>query len=171
MKAPKKKTAKKAKSKAAAAKPLGAAQQLDALIGRYDPKQQSLFRSVRKVLRSRFPWADELVYDYSHSLVIGYSATGKGIESVVATGQKEDGLRLYFHQGPKLPDPKGILQGSAKQVRFIVVESTRTLKLPEVQALLDAAVQHAKPPLSPDRRGTLIIQTSSAKPAKKRAAR
>lgn len=158
---------KKAKT---AAKPVSAATQLDTLLGKYEPKQQALIRSVRKSLRSRFPWADELVYDYSHSLVIGYSPTGKGIESVVALGQREDALRLYFHQGPKLPDPKGVLQGSAKQTRFIVVDTASALKLPEVEALLAAAAQLAKRPNSPERRGALIIQTSSSKAAKKKRA-
>jgi hypothetical protein len=170
MKTPRKKSTAKAKPTPAAAKPLSAAQQLDALIGKYPAKEQALFRSVRKALRSRFPWADELVYDYSHSLVIGYSPTGKGIESVVALGQREDGLRLYFNQGPKIPDPKGILQGSAKQTRFIPLDSPKTLKLPDVQAFLEAATEYAKPPQSADRRGALIIQTSSAKSAKKKRA-
>lgn len=176
MKAPKKKSAKKARarpsvSKPSGSNPLSATQQLDALIEKYPPEAQALFRAVRKALRSRFPWADELVYDYSHSLVIGFSPTGKGIESVVALGQRDDGLRLYFNQGPKIADPKGMLQGSAKQTRFIPVDSAKTLKLPEVQAFLDAATDYAKPPESADRRGTLIIQTSSAKPAKKKRAK
>lgn len=176
MRAPNKKTKKKAtklapkraKAKQSATKAPGVSQLLDALIGKYDAKQQALLRSVRRSLRARFPWADELVYDYSHSLVIGFTPTGKGYESAVALSQRDDGLRLYFNQGPKLADPTGILQGSAKQTRFIMIDSARTLKLPAVDALINAAAQLAKPPLDPGRRGTLIMQTSSAKPARKK---
>ena len=37
--------------------------QLKGFIGKFEPKHQSLIRAVRKVLRKRFPTADELVYD------------------------------------------------------------------------------------------------------------
>ena len=58
--------------------------QLRAYIDKLDPKNQKLFRSVRAAVRKRFPTANELAYDYSYALVIGYSPADRGIDSIVA---------------------------------------------------------------------------------------
>jgi hypothetical protein len=144
-------------------KPLSAEHQLKGFIARFEPKRQTLIRSVRKALRTRFPSANELVYDYTANLVIGYAPTERGSDAVVATASGADGLRLYFNQGPELPDPKKILLGSGKQTRFIWIESPGTLILPEVEALLEAATDRAKIPLRPGGRGELIIKSTAAK--------
>jgi hypothetical protein len=155
-------------SKEVTTKPLSAEQQLKGFIAKFEPEHQALIRSVRKSLRNRFPSANELVYDYSKSLVIGYSPIERGLDSVVAIALGADGLRLYFNQGPKLPDPKKILLGSGKQTRFIRIESPRTLILPEVEALLATAIDRARTPFRPSGRGKLIIKSISAKQRRRR---
>src|ERR1043165_3022365 len=84
--------------------------QFKALIAKFDAKSQTLIRSVRSALRKRFPAANELVYDYSHSLVVGYSPSEHGIESIVSFAARADGVSLYFNKGPELPDPGNLLQ-------------------------------------------------------------
>ena len=81
--------------------------QLRSFIDRLDPKDQKLFRSVRAAVRKRFPTANELAYDYSNSVVIGYSPTDRGIDGIVSIAGRADGVRLYLMNGPQLPDPKG----------------------------------------------------------------
>jgi hypothetical protein len=93
--------------------------QLRACIGKLEPKNQKLFRAVRAAMRKRFPTANELVYDYSFALVIGYAPAEQGIDSIVAIRASAAGVSLYFSQGPKLSDPKRLLRGSGKQTRFI----------------------------------------------------
>jgi hypothetical protein len=137
--------------------------QLRSLIEKFDPKDQQLIRALRSALRKRFPTANELVYDYGFSLVIGYSPTEAGIESIVSTSARADGVSLYFMNGPQLPDPKKLLMGSAKQVRFITVESASRLKHPDVEALIAAAVDKAKVPMPSKGSGKLVIKTSAAK--------
>jgi hypothetical protein len=144
--------------KKAAAKPLTANQQLDALVSKLENRQQALFRSIRNSLRRQFASSDELVYNYAHSLVISYSPTGRGIESPVTIATRDGGVRLYFNNGPKLPDPNKLLRGSGKQARFIWIESRKTLLLPEVKALMKEAVDLAKAPDRPGGRGTLVIK-------------
>ncbi len=161
--ASKKTASKKAAPKKAATKPLDPKQQLETLVARLDPKLQALFGSVRSALRKRFPTADELVYDYSHSLVIAYSPNGQGIDSPISIATRDGGLRLYFNQGPKLPDPKKLLLGSSKQTRFVWIESPRTLLIPEVQAFLEATIEQSKIPFSPSGSGKLVIKTYSEK--------
>ena len=85
--------------------------QLRAYIDKLEPKNQKLFRSVRAAVRKRFPTANELAYDYSHALVIGYAPADRGIDSIVAIRACATGVSLYFNQGPQLPDPKRLLRG------------------------------------------------------------
>jgi Domain of unknown function (DU1801) len=137
--------------------------QLRSLIEKFDPKGQRLIRAVRSAVRKRFPTANELVYDYGTSIVIGYSPSEHGIESIVSTAARVDGVSLYFMNGPKLPDPKKLLRGSAKQVRFIPVEAASRLKHPDVEALIAATIDLASVPLPSKGSGKLIIKTSAAK--------
>ena len=113
---------------------------LRSLIAKLAPEDQKLFRSVRTTLRKHAPAANELLYDYGHSLVITYTATEHGKDGVLALSAKADGLRLYFNQWRRLKDPKKLLQGSASQVRFIKLESARQLAQPDLKVLITAAV-------------------------------
>ena len=156
-------------SKKGTTKALSGEQQIKSIIAKYEPNYQKLIRSVQKALRNRFPTADELIYDYNNAFVIGYSPTERGSDSVVAIAAAVNGLRLVFNQGPTLPDPKKLLLGSGRQTRFIWVESAKTLALPEIEALMRAAIDRAKTPLRPGGSGKLVIKSNSAwqRPRKK----
>ena len=132
--------------------------QLRAYIDKLDPKNQKLFRSVRAAVRKRFPTANELVYYYSHALVIGYSPSDRGIDGIVAIRASATGVSLYFSQGPQLPDPKRLLRGSGKQTRFIQVEAASQLTHPDVEALLAATIDQARVPLPSKGKGSLIFK-------------
>jgi hypothetical protein len=136
--------------------------QLRTYIDKLDPKYQKLFRSVRTAVRKRFPTANELAYDYSHSLVISYSPNDRGIDAPVAIAARADGVFLYFNQGPLLPDPKRLLRGSGKQTRFIQVEAASQLAHQDVEALIAATIDLAKIPLSSKGKGSLIIKSDGA---------
>ena len=136
--------------------------QLKSLIEKFDPDTQALIRALRTALRKRFPTANELIYDYGFSLVLGYSPSEHGIESIVTLSARAEGVNLYFSNGPKLPDPKKLLQGSAKMVRFISIDAASRLKHPDVEALLAAAVKLASVPMPAKGGGKLISKTSAA---------
>ena len=114
-------------------------------------------------MRKRFPTANELAYDYSHALVIGYAPADRGIDSIVAIRASATGVSLHFSQGPQLPDPKGLLQGSGKQTRFIQVEAASELAHPDVEALIAATIDQARVPLPSKGKGSLIIMSDGAK--------
>ena len=145
--------------------------QLRSLIEKFDPKDQKLFRSIRSAVRKRLPTANELVYDYRTFFVIAYSPTESGIESIVSIAARTDGVRMYFMNGPRLPDPKKLLMGSGKQVRFILVEAASRVKHADVEALIAAASAQASVPLASKGSGKLITKTSAAKkrPGRKRS--
>ena len=154
-----------------ATKKPGPEAQLRACIGKLEPKNQRLFRAVRSAMRKRFPTANELVYDYSFALVIGYAPAEQGIDSIVAIRASAAGVSLYFSQGPKLSDPKRLLRGSGKQTRFIELESAKQLAHPDVEALIAATIVQARVPLPAKGKGSLIIKSDGAKKAAKRKAK
>ena len=136
---------------------------LRSFIGRFDSKTQKLIRAVRAALRKRFPTANELVYDYGFSLVIAYSPSEQGIEGIVSISARAEGVSLYFTNGPKLPDPKKLLMGSSKMVRFIPVASASRLKHPDVEALIAGAIKLSRVRLPSKGGGKLVIKTFGAK--------
>ena len=138
--------------------------QLRSFIDRFDPKDQKLIRAVRAAVRKRFPTANELAYDYNHSVVIGYSPTEHGIDGIVAISARATGVALYFNQGPRLPDPKKLLQGSGKQARFVLLDAASQLADPDVEAMIAAAIDQAKVPLPSQGKGKLMIRGAAAKP-------
>ena len=142
---------------------MSAERQLAGFLARYEPDIQKLTRSVRRVLRKRFPTANELVYDYHKNFVIGYSPIERGSDGIVSMAADADGVRLYFNHGPSLPDPKKILLGNGRQTRFIWLESAGDLLRPEVESLMAAAVRKARIPLRRSGRGGLIIKSDSSK--------
>jgi len=142
--------------------------ELRSYINRFDPKDQKLIRSVQAAVRKRFPTANELVYDYTKFIVISYSPTDRGIDSIVSIALLADGVRLYFMHGPQLPDPKRLLLGSGKQVRFVRVEAASQLAHPDVKALIAAANDKATVPLASKGKRSLIIKSDATKPPRRR---
>ena len=140
-----------------------ATKQIAGFIAKFDPKVAKLIRSLRVATRKRFPAAVELVYDNYNFLVFGFSTTERSSDCLVSLAADGHGVTLFFYWGAKLPDPHKILQGSGKQVRSIRLESAATLQRPEVEALLQAAVEQAKSPLPASGRGSTIVKLISAK--------
>jgi hypothetical protein len=163
------------KTAASAAKSDGASvspeAQLRAFNERFDPKHQKFVRSIRTAVRKRFPTANELAYDYKSFFVIAYSPTDRGIDAVVSIAARADRVDLYFNHGPKLADPKKLLHGSGKQVRFIRLEAARQLKHPDVEAFIAASIDLSSAPLPSKGNGSLIIKTNKMVAAKKTAGR
>ena len=142
---------------------------LRTLIGRYSPKQQTLIRSVRSAVRKRLPTANELVYDYTSSMVLSYTPTEVGKDGILTIAARAEGVRLYFGGGSRLPDPKKLLQGSAG-VRYIPVESASRLAHPDVKALIAAAIKAAAAPLPTKGRGK-VLDRSAAQEKRRKAAK
>ena len=155
----------------AASKTPAPEEQLQSFIGRFAPKDQKLIRAVRAAVRKRFPTANELAYDYSSHVVISYSPTENAIDAIAAIDAREEGVRLYLMPGPKLPDPKKLLMGSGTQARYVNLESASKLAHPDVEALIAAAIDHAKVPLPSKGSGGLFLRGSTATQRAKRRAR
>lgn len=137
--------------------------QLAEFIAKFTPEMATRIRAARAKMRKRIPQALELVYDNYNFFVIGYGPSEKAGDAIFSLAAQAKGLSLCFLQGARLPDPKRLLRGSGNVVRNIRLETADTLDLPEVDALIGAALERAKAPLSPQGRHRLIIKSISAK--------
>ena len=114
-------------------------------------------------MRKKFPTANELVYDNYNFFVIGYCTTERPSDCVVSLAANAKGVGLSFYHGASLPDPRGILEGSGSQNRFVRLPGISSLSSPEVQEMLTAAATHAAPPFPKSGKGRLIIRSISKK--------
>jgi len=142
--------------------------QLSTFMSRFSPGSVALAEQCLQKLSQTFPGTNQLVYDYNHSVVVGYSLTENGIEAIVALAIYPEEVRLYFGAGKVLPDPKGILQGTATKVRYVPVKAESDLDHEDVQALFQAAIKHSGNEFPSGASGRMIIKTDSAKKAKKK---
>ena len=140
-----------------------AKKKLQGFIAKFDPEHQVLIRAMRRVLRKRMPSANELVWDNYNFFVVAYSATERPSDSIVSIAAAAKGVGLSFYRGATLPDPLKILLGSGVQNRFLRFKSAKTLDLPDVRALIDAAIAQATTPISATGKGKLIIRSISSK--------
>jgi len=153
----------KAAKKLAPTAPPDAEKQLDSFIAKFEPKNQTLIRAVRKALRKRLPTAYELAYDNYNFFVIGYGPTERPSDCILSIAAGANGVGMCFIRGASLPDPHKTLLGSGKQTRFIRIESAGVLARPEVEALIAAAIAKSKVALPPTGKRKLIIRSISAK--------
>ena len=140
-----------------------AERQLRGFIAKFAPADQKLIRAVRARMRRRLPTAHELVYDNYNFFVIGYSPTERPSDGILSIAARANRVAICLFHGAKLPDPKRLLVGSGKQVRFLRLESASTLAHPDVEALLAAAIARSKVQFPAKGRGRLVIRAVSAK--------
>lgn len=140
--------------------------QLSALLSRLPTEIVALAKACLLELRRTFPGCYELVYEYSHSLVVSFGVTDRGYEAIVALAIYPGCVRLYFGAGKSLRDPEGILEGSASKVRFVPIESAADLDRKDIRALIDAAIEHSGAALPRGAKTRLIIKSESKKKGK-----
>jgi hypothetical protein len=134
--------------------------QLAGFVARYAPGVAQLARRVLSTMRSRLPGAWELVYDNYNGLAVVYGPTEKVSDGVFSIVLYPGWVSLFFTRGAELPDPEGLLCGTGKRIRHIVVEHAQTLDAPGVRALMEAALGGAKS-FDRTRRGKTVIKSVS----------
>jgi hypothetical protein len=149
--------------------PATAEQQLRGFIAKFAPKHQTLIRALRRKLRARMPAAIEMVYDNYNFFVIGYSPTERPSDAILSIAAAANGVGVCFTHGAKLPDPKKVLVGGGKQVRFLRLDAATALDRPEVRELLRVAIERGAP-MPAQGRGKLVIRSISAKQRPRRKA-
>ena len=142
--------------------------QFSALLSRFAPEIVALAKRCLLRLRRAFPGANQLVYDYSNSLVVSFGMSERGYEAIAAVAIFPRWVRLYFDKA--VPDPKGLLEGSGGKVRSVTLKAAADLDNEDVQALIEAAVKHSGVAFPRTRSTRMVIKTASKKqkPEKKR---
>ena len=147
----------------AAGAALSPAKQVEGFIAKFDPSIARLVRASRGKLRKRYPTAMELVYDNYNALAIGYGPNERTSEVFVSVAAYARGVTLYFTQGRKVDDPKGLLQGGGNQGAFVRLERASQLDDSTVIALLESAISVGKNALPKAGRGRTIVKSISAR--------
>ena len=151
--------------------------ELAGLFAKYEPSIATLGKALRAKLRARLPGLCEIVYMYENqnALVLSYSPTERGYEGVCSLSVYPQVVKLGFGKGAELSkaDPKRLLQGTGKTVRYVALTSVADFDRAEIEALIVAAVKLAKLRLDPNAKGAMIVRAESQKArasrAKKRA--
>jgi hypothetical protein len=148
------------------------AQQLRHFMRPYASAIQTVARSARARLRAQLPGAVEIVYDNYNALVVGFSPTDRASDAICSIALYPRWVTLFFLDGAALPDPRGILTGSGKVVRHVVLESAADVDSPAVRALLRRARRRASVPFGRGPRRVVIKSISvKRRPRRPRGAR
>ena len=153
--------------------------QIASFFAKYEPTIANLGKALRAKLRARLPGLLELVYVYEnqHSLVFSYSPTEAGADGVCGIALYPREVKLFIAGGDPLTksDPKGLLQGKGKAVRYVGLSSVADFHRPEIEVLIAAALKIKNLRLDPSAKGSVVIkaeeQKQRAQRAKKQAAR
>jgi hypothetical protein len=152
------------------AQPVHAKAQLDSFMAKFTPEIAAHARATLRKMRKLYPTALELVYDNYNALAIGLAPSDRASEAIFSIVLYPKWVTLFFLQGAGLADPKGILKGSGKVVRHVVLQSPRMLHDPDVKALMQSAVEYARTPFDQAGKHRLIIKSISKKQRPRQAA-
>lgn len=143
--------------------PASAQQQLDTFIDRYDPEIAALGRKALAHMRKRLPGALAVVYDNYNALAIGFGPEAKASKMPLSIALYPRWVTLFFLMGAGIPDKKKLMNGSGSRVRSIRLDGMATLKDPDVDTLISAAVMQIGWKLDPKAKGELVIKSISPK--------
>ena len=114
------------------------------LLRRHDPAVRTLALGLRTAVVSVLAPVHEYIFPMRSKLVLLYSSTDRVIaDGVCHIGVFTRHVTLVFVHGVELHDPTGILRGSGKMMRHVVVKSQADLARREIRALLRAARSQA----------------------------
>lgn len=139
------------------------AAQLEGFMKKFTPEIQRLAKDVLRTMRKLVPGATELVYDNYNALVIGFGPSEHASEAMLSIALYPRWINLFFLQGARLADPRGVLKGSGKIVRNIVVKDVSELDDPYVRKLIAAALKQGSPPIDKAARRRLVVRAVSPK--------
>lgn len=141
-----------------------AQQQLDGFLQKYSPEMEKLGRASIAHMRKRLPGAVVMVYDNYNSLAVGFGPTEKVSALPLSIAFFPRWATLFFMMGSTLSDPENLLSGTGAKIRSMRLdEGLKTLKSPEVDALIATAVLQAGWKLDTRATGELIIKSISPK--------
>jgi len=149
--------------------------QLNEFLAKYLPETAAQAVEALERLRAQVPGAVEMVYDDCNALVIGFGATERASEAVLSIAVMPRWVDLCFiHDAAALSDPEGLLRGSGKLARHIVLGSPAEVDAPAVRELIPHAVASSPTPVQHRHAGAdddrvRLGRAAPARPAKGRS--
>jgi hypothetical protein len=143
--------------------------QLEAFLDKYEPEIAALARAALMKMQARLPGAQRLVYDNYNALAIGFGPSERASEAIFSIAVYPRWVSLFFLHGAGLRDAAGVLRGSGKLARHVVLKSAEDLDRPEIRELMAAALEAEEKTLAGPAEGALIIKSISEKQRARRA--
>ncbi|MBO9595320.1 MAG: DUF1801 domain-containing protein [Niabella sp.] len=94
---------------------------------------------LRQVILRQLPRIGEQLDLPAKMIAYSYSPSYADLICVILPSKK--GLKLGFNKGPEIPDPEGLLQGTAKTTRYVVIDNPDQITSPGITKLLTAALK------------------------------
>lgn len=116
---------------------------VDSILGKYEPEVSGLGWAVREFLLLELN--DMTEYPDDAANIIGYG-DGPGYKNLICTIiPSKKGIKIGFYRGSELPDPKNLLEGTAKVHRHVDIKSMDDLSNQALKNLVHVALKaHAK---------------------------
>ena len=133
-------------------------------LAKYQPRTAAEARRALTKMRALVPGATELVYDNYNALVVGFGPSERASEAVVSLAVFPKWVTLCFLQnGPRIPDPENLLNGSGNVVRHVRLASAEDLDKPAIKRLIREVLRMAEVPIKRSAKGRMVIKSISAK--------
>jgi hypothetical protein len=117
-------------------------QTVESIIPKYGEKTAVIAWQLRDLLLKELKGIQEIA-DQSLAM-IGYGY-GTGYKDLICTIMvSKQGVKLGFYKATELPDPSGLLTGSGKVHKYVVIASEDEVKNPAIKKMILAALQAYK---------------------------
>jgi hypothetical protein len=114
-----------------------AAADAESIFSRCAPAVGEVARAARAALLTKLPGVDEQPDAAANVVGYGYGPGYKGLVCTLILSK--GGVKLGFYKGAALPDPHGLLEGTGKVHRYVVLNNVEAVADPKLAALIDDA--------------------------------
>jgi hypothetical protein len=111
---------------------------VEAFLDSYPAEVGELARAARELLQKLLPKIEETLDASAKVIGYGYGPGYKGVVCTLILSQT--GVKLGIPYGASMADPEGLLRGSGKVHRHVVLRGPADLKQPGLKTLIKAAL-------------------------------
>lgn len=137
-------------------------------LSEYTPEIAALGEALISKARRRLPGANMLIYDNYNALVAAFSANDKQGGIVLSVTLYPRWVSLFFPKGASLHDPEGLLKGSGKSIRHVVIKEQEQFDQGPVNDLIEQAISSADPQVPEGVPGYVIVKSVASKKRSRR---
>ena len=116
--------------------------QITNFLSLYEAEVYNLANSIRYYLLNNLPNINEQLDVKAKIIAYGYGSAYK--DNICNILLSKTGVKLGFNRGAELPDPSGLLEGSGKVHKYIVIKAGNDIKSPALKKLLIEAIKAYK---------------------------